>query len=328
MAAIYFLLILIQTLVLLPVKTSSQECSLIFSEEPPSQLDCRPFDDDNNWRLRIVCEVRIPVSQGLIEYEVHWFQRRNDSLIDHGRMEVQKSNTVERVAFGISWINKQFTNDMIGEYWCQAILTGQQPQILLPISNTVTIREPNSYNRDISTCTGPQFIRQQRCILGATNSQMTRAVSSTSEQSTTQEPQATTLAPTQTITEEKSSTPSKPVQTISSRITINSINAKTATITLTHKSSTNTLPPITTNITPTVTVTVTTTLTNSLESSIPTPSSSLESPFDGPNQPLILIIVIAIACALALAVSILFGIMIFLINKWRQNKDKSKPTCY
>ena len=314
----------------------------MFSEEPPSQLDCRPFDDANNWRLRIVCEVRIPVSQDLIEYEVHWFQRRNDSLIDHGRMEVQKSNTVERVAFGVSWINKKFTNDMIGEYWCQAILTGQQLHAFLPISNTVTIREPNSYNRDIATCTGPQFIRQQRCILGATNSQMTKAISSASVQSTTQELQATILAPTQTITEVKSSTPSKPIQTLSSRNTIDLINTKTATITLTYKSSTNTLPPTITNTIPTVTVTVTTTLptttsllesplpttTSSLKSQLPTTTSSLESPIDDLNQPLMLIIVIAMACALTLTVSILFGIMIFLINKWRQNKDKSKYSVY
>ena len=55
------------------------------------------------------------------------------------------SDTIEEVYFGNNWINQQFNTNMLGEYWCQVIVTSEQPNIYLGISNVFTIDPPESY---------------------------------------------------------------------------------------------------------------------------------------------------------------------------------------
>ena len=317
MAAVCLLLILFQQLILPLAESSNQECSLVFSEEPPSQLNCRPYDDNDNWRLRTACEVRIPVLQDFIEYEVHWFQKRNDTVIDHGRMGVKKSSTVERVAFGGNWINQKFSQNMTGDYWCQAILTGEQQHVFLPLSNILSIGEPHTYNRGLATCSSLHFIRKRRCILSTKNNEMTAT------NSTTQEQQPTLIIPTpETITSSLAGSSSMPIHIQSPHKSSQSFHAtsgvpRTTGITSSSRISSSTI------------IAAHTTTIGASMSKVKTASTNLlENPIGSPSQPLMLIIVIVIACALTLLVSILFGVMLFLINKWRQNKHRSKSATH
>ena len=164
------------------IAISGNECLLKFREEPPTQLNCNPYHDDDDdgesddddvdeeWRLRLACEVRLPADIGPVQYEVHWFQRNNESIIiDHGRPEgAHKTNQAERITFGLSWYNQKFTAAMLGDYWCQAILTDRQPPVYLSKSNILTVREPDYYNSNLPTCSGAKFIYTRRCITNIT----------------------------------------------------------------------------------------------------------------------------------------------------------------
>ena len=116
--------------------------------------------------------MRIPVGSGPVQYKVHWFQRNNESkIIDHGRPEYfQKTTNAERVLFGTNWYDQKFTAAMLGDYWCQAILTDRQPLVYLSKSNILTVREPDYYNSSLPTCSDIQYIRKSRCISNVTTS--------------------------------------------------------------------------------------------------------------------------------------------------------------
>ena len=191
------------TVIVFIIVISGNKCLLEFFDEPPTHLNCTPYDgsedenegendgendgegdgesdgesdgeDDSDevWKLRLACEVRIPVGSGPVQYEVHWFQRNNESkIIDHGKPEwFQKTSKAERVLFGTNWFNQKFTAAMLGDYWCQAILTDRQPLVYLSKSNILTVREPDYYNSSLPTCSDIQYIRKSRCISNVTTS--------------------------------------------------------------------------------------------------------------------------------------------------------------
>lgn len=136
-----------------------------YHDEPPSELNCKPFTEDGKWRLRIACEVRVPlpISEPLVQYEVHWFHKnKNNVTQDFGRLSVQKSRTVERVMFGQQWLNEDFTNETIGDIWCQPILKGNTTANL-SISRVLTIHDKNYY-KNLSLCMNVQLVRETRCI--------------------------------------------------------------------------------------------------------------------------------------------------------------------
>ena len=110
--------------------------------------------------------MRLPADIGPVQYEVHWFQRNNESIIiDHGRPEgAHKTNQAERITFGLSWYNQKFTAAMLGDYWCQAILTDRQPPVYLSKSNILTVRKPDYYDSNLPKCRRVQFSYTNRCI--------------------------------------------------------------------------------------------------------------------------------------------------------------------
>lgn len=86
--------------------------------------------------------------------------RFNES-IDHGSLLSQKSLTVERSIFGNQWLNIDFDDEMVGDFWCQAILANSN--LNLTKSTVITIKERSYYNIMASTCS-IHFVRQTRCI--------------------------------------------------------------------------------------------------------------------------------------------------------------------
>lgn len=157
--------VLVVSLIYLLLLFKGDGCQLRYAEEPPSQLNCRPFNNATKWRLRLACEVRTIDTS--LPYTVHWFQRNiHNIIIHHHDVARQKSSTVERVIFGGDWIDDSFTDEMIGDYWCQAIPSYNE-SIQLTKSTVLAIRNISYYNTQLPVCSGPQFIRHDvpnRCI--------------------------------------------------------------------------------------------------------------------------------------------------------------------
>jgi hypothetical protein len=143
------------------------QCSTFqFIEQPPQEFDCNPFDPlvapTPVWRLTTSCTAeRISGSQ---TFDVHWFHKNSTGEIrDLRRPEFWiPGETREEVRFGDHLVNDPFIPDMIGEYWCQVIVTDQTPNVLLGISNVFTIRDVASYG-STKRCTGRQIVTETKC---------------------------------------------------------------------------------------------------------------------------------------------------------------------
>ena len=119
--------------------------------QPPTELPCNPFNG-NKWKLRTICTVQ--TLNGSQSYEIHWFQRdKNGVVTDLGRPEFFTSgNHRKEVYYGLHLNDKDFTESMLGTYWCQVIDTSQQPNLYLGTSNNFTILRPNEYDNGLSAC--------------------------------------------------------------------------------------------------------------------------------------------------------------------------------
>ena len=107
------------------------------------------------WRLRVSCDVRR--ISGTDQFDVHWFLKNNENeIIDLGRDEVQETLERELVVFGTQRTdnNTLFDESMLGEYWCQVIVTSTQPNIYLGKSDILVIRDPEDYDAGLRTCNG------------------------------------------------------------------------------------------------------------------------------------------------------------------------------
>lgn len=119
-----------------------------FVLEPPTKLPCNPFDTKPLtpvWCLKTVCKATRLNGSRL--FDVHWLHRKtNGEVEDLGRPEVWTSSDYEEeVYFGAHWMNYPYNKDMLGEYWCQIIVTSERPNRYLDMSNVFTIEQPESY---------------------------------------------------------------------------------------------------------------------------------------------------------------------------------------
>ena len=136
------------------------------TEQPPSELTCNPYDttvSEPVWRFRTVCEVqRI---SGSDSFEIHWFHRDlMGNIEDLERPDFYTGNSMgQRAAFGNQWTNQVFTESMLGDYWCQVIVTSTQPDTHLGRGNTFTIEEPGYYDNELLTCSGSISVLETVC---------------------------------------------------------------------------------------------------------------------------------------------------------------------
>ena len=135
-----------------------------FTSQPPTELNCNPYDvkvDPAVWRLRVSCDVqRI---SGTDQFDIHWFHKNNENeTVDFGRGEVQgNTDDRERIVLGTQWINKPFNESMLGEYWCQVIVTSTQPNKYLGKSDILVIHDPGDYNT--TRCNGIISVPTSKC---------------------------------------------------------------------------------------------------------------------------------------------------------------------
>ncbi len=118
-------------------------------------------DTNYIWRLRTSCTVQRINESAL--FEVHWFHKNSTgTVIDIGRPEdVSTIETQETVLFGNHLMNQPFTNEQLGEYWCQIVL--QPLGTYLGAGNTVTILPPDSYDTQLITCSSTVTVSSTVC---------------------------------------------------------------------------------------------------------------------------------------------------------------------
>ena len=124
--------------------------------------------DTTEWRLRVSCEVqRI---SGTDQFDVHWFHKNNENeIIDLCQVEVQETPNRERILLGTQWVDTPFNESMLGEYWCQVIVTSTQPNTHLGKSDTLVIRDPQNYDT-LSTCSTVISVPTSKCADGIQSS--------------------------------------------------------------------------------------------------------------------------------------------------------------
>ena len=133
-----------------------------FTVQPPTILDCNPFDTVPGtpvWRLRTRCTVER--LNGTQSFDVNWFHRKRTGEIENlSRPEIWSEPALneEEVYFGGQLTNRPYTENMLGEYWCQVVV---ENQVLLGISNVFTINDPYSYDAD--RCIGIKSVPKTLC---------------------------------------------------------------------------------------------------------------------------------------------------------------------
>ena len=238
-----------------------------FVEQPPTELGCRPYDNNQLWRLRMACEARIPLAAELRNFKVHWYQRTRDgNVINHGQPDqVYSRDRAQRVAFGGDWINQKFESSMLGDYWCQVTLTDSN-MIIPTTSAVVSIREPTTYDSNLPVCSSVQSTLQETCIFPNTANEIDNVVtissttSSSSSTSTVQSSSSSTsssvIHSTSVIQIAASSTVQTTLQSTNQEIVATSTKPITRTTSLPVTSTvlpvTSTVLPVTSTVIPSV----------------------------------------------------------------------------
>ena len=144
--------------------------------------------DPAEWRLRVSCDVRRISGTDLDQFDVHWFHKNNENeIIDLGQVEVQgESPHRELVVLGTQWVNTPFDESMLGEYWCQVIVTSTQPNMYLGKSDILVIRDPQDYDTGLSRCQGIITVSTTKCADGIQSSLCVSSSSSCTNPITTE----------------------------------------------------------------------------------------------------------------------------------------------
>ena len=106
------------------------------------------------------CELRV-LAGNPYRYRIFWFHRDIQ-----GNFAIHKRN-IFWSEFGSEWINKTFTESMLGEYWCHVVYYWPYYNTYyyyLGRSHIITIHAPECYNTSLDTCSGVQSIKSSRCI--------------------------------------------------------------------------------------------------------------------------------------------------------------------
>ncbi len=114
------------------------------------------------WRLRTSCTVT-RINDTLGAFEVHWFHKDTQgNVVDKGRPEFYVSiDNGERVLFGDQLSNTEFTQDMLGEYWCQVVTSSDDAHY--GRGNTVVVLHPDQYATEVPVCSGTISVSSNSC---------------------------------------------------------------------------------------------------------------------------------------------------------------------
>lgn len=144
---------------------TGHECNYRYTRQPPTELNCNPYDVIN--RLVLTCSVEGPNTPS---FSIIWLRRTDISLRDE---ELQ--NSQPRVDIDTAQtIPAQFTRHSsrltlseldeigdVGQYWCQVRL--ENGTVFQKRSSNLTLRLADSY-RLLSRCTGSSVTDNRSCL--------------------------------------------------------------------------------------------------------------------------------------------------------------------
>lgn len=120
-----------------------------------AELPCSPYYQ-HTWQLRMRCIVKQQSTTLYTSFDIHWFQKANGKVIDHGRPgTVIENGNNEQVVFGEQWLNMPPSDGYLGEYWCQIVANTsdfQKEAVYLGTSNSIIVHEPAYYDQFELVC--------------------------------------------------------------------------------------------------------------------------------------------------------------------------------
>ena len=130
---------------------SSQCVQVYYVEQPRSDLNCSPYNSVlQEWTLRLRCIVKTIDLDASSVLDVFWYRRRMcDDVVQNLGTGVESQNnpflkTTELTEIaGLS--NTPFSEEMPGDYWCQAEIKNSSGTYFLTGSDNLTIMRPENY---------------------------------------------------------------------------------------------------------------------------------------------------------------------------------------
>ena len=161
----------------------SGQCPLVYQMEPPATLECSPYDNtspDQAFRLKLVCTVtsnnELISHYGIDSFDLSWYRRRcSDAQVENlgsgdNKQEFGSGSTQKMFLSGIAGLSlAPFSEEMPGEYWCQAVVTNSSGQYLTIESNVLTVFRPEHY-AGLDVCDIALSVGSQKCAAITSNS--------------------------------------------------------------------------------------------------------------------------------------------------------------
>ena len=135
------------------------ECFLFYTQQPSTTLKNCSSRPERYFELRMACII-IKSEEGneSNSFDLSWYRRRScDGVVQNLGPDNSKQEWGDGVRInlqGIANLNgAPFSEEMPGEYWCQATITNDSGQYLVTKSNVLTVLRPEDYlNMNMSVC--------------------------------------------------------------------------------------------------------------------------------------------------------------------------------
>ena len=147
------------------IVNTGQECSYRYTRQPPTELNCNPYDVIN--RLVLICSAEGPNTPS---FSIIWLRRTDNSLRDEElqssqpRVDIDTAQTIPAQFIRHSSRLTLSELDEIGDagqYWCQVRL--ENGTVFQERSSNLTLKPADSY-RLFSRCTGSSVTDKRSCL--------------------------------------------------------------------------------------------------------------------------------------------------------------------
>ena len=146
------------------------------------------------------------INDTLGAFEVRWFHNDTQgNVVDKGQPDFYDSiDNRKRASFGDHLSNMDFTQDMLGEYWCQVVTSSDNAHY--GRGNTVVVLHPDQYATEVPVCSETISVSSNSCAdsfsypIKPSSSQYVTGMNSTANTpTTTSVSEYTTIATTSSV---------------------------------------------------------------------------------------------------------------------------------
>ena len=149
--------------------SADDHCVLQYEEQPLTDLECSPYTFSTSpptWILKTSCAATL--NNGSFDsFVLYWYRKsNNDSTIENLGQGIRSGTQLSQriVLDEIPFLNNaSFSEDMTGEYWCQAVAINTSGDYLFPKSNVLTVYGPSNYTT-LNVCVGVISNSTSECV--------------------------------------------------------------------------------------------------------------------------------------------------------------------